>query len=388
MTDDDYKAVFKLPFGEASSFFQDKLNIPTDKWDDLWKEQHAKGFMSAGAAKADLLSDLRGEVQKAIDGETTLAEFQAGFDKVVAKNGWSYNGSRNWRSELIYDTNITTAYQAGRWQQFVDAGTEYLMYLHMDGVAHPRLEHVAWSGTVLPITDPWWNTHYPPNGWRCHCRAVRAERADWAKAQADDQGTAPTLTSDTTGIDEGWDYNVGKAAYGNGPKDDPTKWLPLDYPQAKSGKPDVRIPVDQIDHSVGAPTPDRASLVQAVRDAIGGKEATYVFDQGGLQFGLHVDASWLGEHLPLDRGAYLPFLTDLVQRPAEVWLNWEQNEDSGKIRLGMNILKAIKLGKDKGLFMAAKVAKGEMEGWTFYPTNDMKYFDTLRKGLLVYQRLK
>ena len=64
----------------------------------------------------------------------------------------------------------TTAYQAGRWQQFVDGGTEYLMYLHMDGVAHPRLEHIAWSGTVLPITDPWWNTHYPPNGWRCHCR--------------------------------------------------------------------------------------------------------------------------------------------------------------------------------------------------------------------------
>ena len=386
MTDAEYNAVFKLAFEEASSFFREKLNIPTDKWDDLWKEQHAKGFMSAGAAKADLLSDLRGEVQKAIDGKTTLKEFQAGFDKVVAKNGWSYQGSRNWRSELIYDTNITTAYQAGRWQQFVDAGTEYLMYLHMDGVAHPRLEHIAWSGTVLPITDPWWGTHYPPNGWRCHCRAVRATRADWAKAKAAGSGDAPTAPGSTAGIDEGWDYNVGKAAYGTGPKDDPAKWQPLDYPQAQSVKPTTRIPVDQVPHPVGSPTTDKTALIEAVRKAIGGDDAMYVFDQKGLQYGLHVDATWLGDHLPLDRGAYLPYLADLVEQPAEVWLNWEQNADTGKIRLGMNILKAIELGKDKGLFMAAKVAKGEMEAWTFYPTNDMKYFDKLRTGLLVYQR--
>lgn len=225
MNQQEFDAVFNLPFAEASSFFRKKLNIPTAAWDDVWKGQHALGFMSAGAAKAELLADLRGAVQKSIDGKMGLKEFQGKFDQIVKTHGWSYNGGRNWRSELIWDTNITTAYQAGRWEQFQAGGAEYLMYLHADGVQNPRPLHVSWSGKVLPITDAWWGTHYPPNGWKCHCRAVRSDRAEWAKAKATGNGEAPKdgsyewvnkrtgeIHTIPNGIDPGWDYNVGKAA--------------------------------------------------------------------------------------------------------------------------------------------------------------------------------
>ena len=210
MTDAEYNATFNLPFNEASQFFRDKLNIPTEHWDDLWKEEHAKGFMSAGAQKAELLAGLREAVQKSIDGKLTLKEFRAGFDDLAAKHGWSYNGGSGWRSALIYDTNITTAFQAGRWQQFQEGGTEYLKYVHADGVLHPRPQHVAWNGLVLPIDHPFWKTHYPPNGWRCHCRAVRAERwqvtpepAGWRQINE--------KTGEQDGLDKGWGYNVGEA---------------------------------------------------------------------------------------------------------------------------------------------------------------------------------
>ena len=225
MNQDEFNAVFKLPFNEASGFFRDKLNIPTHAWHDLMDDSHAKGFMVAGAYKADLLADFRGAVQKSIDGKLSLKEFQGQFDQIVKKHGWSYNGGRNWRSELIWDTNITSAYQAGRWQQFEAGGAEYLTYVHADGVAHPRPLHIAWSGTTLPISDPWWDSHYPPCAWRCHCRAVRADRADYAGAVKGGKGAAPDngsfeWTNKTTGetrsypngIDPGFGYNVGKAA--------------------------------------------------------------------------------------------------------------------------------------------------------------------------------
>lgn len=214
MTDAEVARIFKLPFKEAETFFKQKLNIPTNHWDDLWKAEQAKGFMSAGAVKADLIVDLRDAVDKSIAGELDLKEFQGRFDEIVQKHGWQYNGGRNWRSELIWDVNIRTSYQAGRWQQFEDMAADgkpvMLCYVHAAGVMHPRPEHVALNGTTLPMNDPFWNSHYPPNGWRCHCRAVSA---------GDDPVVRPfkgwnkndPKTGAPVGIDKGWDYNVGQA---------------------------------------------------------------------------------------------------------------------------------------------------------------------------------
>ncbi len=35
-----------------------------------------------------------------------------------------------------------------------------------------REDHAALAGTTLPKTDPFWDSYYPPNGWRCRCVAV------------------------------------------------------------------------------------------------------------------------------------------------------------------------------------------------------------------------
>lgn len=207
---------FKLPFVEAEAFFKAKLDIPTERWTDLWQQEHSVGFMSAGAYQADLLNDLRQATDKAISGGLTKVEFRKEFAAIVERHGWQHKGGRNWRSDLIWDTNINTAYQAGRWQQFTEAGVKLLMYRHADGVINPRLEHVAWDGLVLPITDPWWQTHYPPNGWKCHCRAVIAD--GMRPGAAPEEGTYQWIDKHTgevhtvpDGIDPGWAYNVGQA---------------------------------------------------------------------------------------------------------------------------------------------------------------------------------
>lgn len=211
---------FNLPFKEQETFFQNKLNIPTRRWDDLWKDQHAKGFMVAGAYKAELLADFRGAVGTAISQGRTLEEFRNDFDAIVAKHGWSYKGSRNWRSEVIYSTNIRTSYAAGRWSQLNDPDVKkaygYLEYRHGDSV-RPRPHHLAWNGITLPIDDPWWDTHYVPNGWGCKCRIIAATKRDYRKAADKGRGEAPPSPIDPktgapVGIDKGWDYNVGKAA--------------------------------------------------------------------------------------------------------------------------------------------------------------------------------
>jgi uncharacterized protein with gpF-like domain len=216
----DLSLIFQLAFDEAVEFLRGKINVPTARWDDLWQEEHARGFMVAGAMKEDLLADFREAVDRAISEGITLEDFRKDFDTIVQKHGWSYNGGRNWRSEVIYKTNIRTAYQAGRWAQLTDPDLlqlkPYLEYRH-GGSLEPRPEHLAWDGLILPADDPFWQTHYPPNGWGCSCKVFAAGESDLKRAGKTGPDKAPSTAIDPAtgapvGIDKGWAYNVGQAA--------------------------------------------------------------------------------------------------------------------------------------------------------------------------------
>lgn len=218
--------VLAKPFDKAVEYFRQKLNIPTSRWDDLWKEQHAKGFMVAGAMKAEMLTDFREAIDAAIAKGESLQDFRNRFDDIVDKYGWNYTGSRNWRTKVIYNTNLRTAYMSGRYKQMKDpdvtALRPYWQYRHGNS-RNPRLQHLAWHGMVLRHDDPWWDTHYPPSGFGCKCRVITMSQRDLDKRglkpeSPPDLGTYDWKDKDGNthtipkGIDPGWDYNVGKAS--------------------------------------------------------------------------------------------------------------------------------------------------------------------------------
>ncbi len=157
-----------LPFDEAIAFFRQKLNLPTETWKTIWQGMHTRSFTVAGAMKDELLEDLREAIDKAIAEGTTLAQFRKDFDKTIESHGWKYKGGRGWRTRVMLETNIRTAYSAGRYKQMKDPDVlkhrPYWMYRH-GGSTNPRQQHLEWDGLVLPANDPWWKTHYTPNGW-------------------------------------------------------------------------------------------------------------------------------------------------------------------------------------------------------------------------------
>lgn len=221
-----------LPPREAIAFFLQKLNIPTQRWDDIWQEAHSRSFMVAGAATDALLNDFRAEIQRALEQGTTLADFRKSFSEIVARHGWSHTGSPGWRAQIIYETNLSTAYSAGRHAQMTEPDTlalfPYWQYVH-SGAEHPRLQHLAWNGLTLRADDPFWRTHYPPNGWRCGCRVRPLSARDLARQgkRAPDQAPNVELQPYTRsngqtemvprGIDPGFGYNPGEAWRGSRP---------------------------------------------------------------------------------------------------------------------------------------------------------------------------
>lgn len=153
-----------LPFKEAIAFFRAKTNLPSERWADIWREQHNAGFMVAGAMKTDLLADLRQAVDAAIAEGRSLKWFQREFKNIVKRTGWEHTGDAAWRARTIYDTNMRQAYNAGRYQQLQQF--EFWRYVHGDS-RYPRPAHQAKHGLVLPKTAAFWQVWFPQNGWGC-----------------------------------------------------------------------------------------------------------------------------------------------------------------------------------------------------------------------------
>ena len=216
---------FKLPFQEQIDFFRQKLNLPTEHYDDILKAAHDRAFVVAGATKADLLNDLRGAVDKAISEGKTIDWFRKEFSGIVQKHGWEgWTGSdtkagRDWRTRVIYKTNLSASYAAGRYAQLTDPdllkSRPFWKYIHNDTVMHPRPLHLAWSGTVLPWNHPWWQTHFCPNGWGCRCRITAVTADEYKGLPAPDGGIYTHIDRNGVshtipkGVDYGWNYAPG-----------------------------------------------------------------------------------------------------------------------------------------------------------------------------------
>lgn len=245
-----------LPFDEAIAFFKGKTRVGTEHWTDVWRTAHSHAFMVAGAATDALLEDFQKSITKALEQGTTLAEFRRDFDDIVQRHGWSHTGAPGWRSRIIYETNLATAYSAGRYAQMTDPDVletyPYWQYQH-SGSSHPRLQHLAWNGLTLRADDPFWESHYPPNGWRCGCSARPVGEAGLRRMGKSGPDTAPPLETRPwrnphtgtvhevpVGIDPGFDYNPGKA-WQEGADALPVKspgWRPLGPPPPVQEPPD------------------------------------------------------------------------------------------------------------------------------------------------------
>ncbi|MBR6421951.1 minor capsid protein [bacterium] len=179
--------LFGLTPQRALEFFQNKNNKEQKEWwSRIWQEQHEKAFTVAQTLKRDVLKEIRAEVQKAIENGTTLKEFQKNLKPALQKKGWWGKvpdpdnpekevqlGSPR-RLETIFNVNLRTAYQTGRYQAMTDNAENrpYWQYIAVDD-DRTRAEHKQLNGKVFRYDDPFWDTFYPPNGWGCRC-TVRA----------------------------------------------------------------------------------------------------------------------------------------------------------------------------------------------------------------------
>ena len=178
---------------EALEYIKNKKLKVAFSYRDVWNEEHATAFTVAKAMQIDVLSDIKGAVEKAIQDGQSFEHFKKELKPTLIKKGWwgrrtmtdpltgrdvdAQLGSDR-RLRTIYSVNLRSAYQKAQYERTMSSELHpYLMYRVGNSQKH-REQHLAWDGLILPKDDPFWNNHFPPNGYGCKCftRAVTEAR--------------------------------------------------------------------------------------------------------------------------------------------------------------------------------------------------------------------
>lgn len=126
-----------------------------------------RAFYVTGLARRDLVQLVSDGIQAALESGETLDSFRERITDAIRAEGW-----HDRRVELIFRTNMQSAYAAGRWKkiQAVKASRPYLQYVAR--MVRTRPSHAILHLLVYPVDHEFWKTNYPPNGFRCHCHVV------------------------------------------------------------------------------------------------------------------------------------------------------------------------------------------------------------------------
>ena len=393
-----------LPFDEAITFFRRKLRLPTRTWTDLWEGMHARAFVVAGAMKDELLADFQDSLTKALENGTTLADFRKEFDRIVATHGWSHKGSRGWRSRVIFETNLRTSYLAGRWEQ-IQQNAERRPFLRYVAVLDTRTrpDHRAWHGTVLAIDDPWWQTHYPPNGWNCRCTVQQLSQRDLDRFDFEQSSRAPRspLVNKTVntpegavsvqvpeGIDPGWAHNVGEAAFGRDRQS-----LALEAhggfermlaPGGSRPSAPGRLVPEATETRLGPRATDEAGMRARFNAAVGEIDRVMVDPTGGR---VAIGEALINHQIARNDGReiYWPFIPELVEDPHEIWVGFVRHPESGRFSVRRRYIKMIDAGADRPIALVSDADKGLWSALTFFPARN-RDLRNVRWGLRIYRK--
>ena len=211
------------PFGDQLDFFGKKgFKLSPDSWRDVWQEGHARAFTVARVTTMDVLEDIRKAVDSAVERGITLKQFKKDLIPTLTTKGWFAPDDEDakvlmpdgtvrkrlagWRLDNILRTNFASSYHVGRFkqQQSVKEARPYLQYRSQQDPS-VRDAHRALDGVVKKQDDPFWDTHYPPNGFGCRCYTKTLSERQMEARGLKETGAVPKVP-----VDEGWDYNVGK----------------------------------------------------------------------------------------------------------------------------------------------------------------------------------
>jgi SPP1 gp7 family putative phage head morphogenesis protein len=141
---------------------------------------------------AEMLSKLKKDVF-VFSGCKSIAELIEASSLLIGQDGKirSWEDFKREMTTLHQRYNVTyleaehnfatqSAAMAARWHADTQGDPDrFLLQYRTAGDERVRESHQAMNGITLPVTDSFWDSYYPPNGWRCRCTAVQVLKSKY-----------------------------------------------------------------------------------------------------------------------------------------------------------------------------------------------------------------
>ena len=141
------------------------------------------GILDGGFQKVEMSDKMRERLTRSnyiFSGIKTFHELNEAFPSMLDENGnkkpferflndvQKINDTYN-ANYLHAEYNFVqaSATMAAKWEQFSEDGDRYYLQYRTAKDDKVRPEHAALDGVTLPMSDSFWETYYPPNGWNC-----------------------------------------------------------------------------------------------------------------------------------------------------------------------------------------------------------------------------
>lgn len=221
--------------------------------------------------------------------------------------------NRNWL-QAEYQTARLTARQAKNWQRYQEDLDLFPNFTYQTaGDERVRLNHRPLDGITLPFNDPFWDTWFPPNGWRCRCDGKQSA------------GSLVLPPEDLPKPKDGFAFNPGKAQ----------KIVDDSHPYMKNAGARTK---NQVASFLGANavkhyTPSQ-SIAEAERFAVNGGLAEEV-SYKGLELEVADEINKALMQLKLDTGQNYNAIKTLSEKVEGAWMATTLRKSTGKHRLGI-----------------------------------------------------
>lgn len=217
-----FDRMMKALFREQGSSLE--INILASEEAQDFIETHAS-VLDSSFRQVEMSEAMRKRLQRSdyiFSGLKTFHELNEAFPSLLDENGnrktferflndvrkidETYN-SNYLRAE--YNFVQASAEMAAKWERFAEDGNRYNLQYRTAGDTKVRPEHAALHGVTLPMSDPFWEEFFPPNGWNCRCTVAQVRKSKYPVTDHDEAMSLGELATgkDSKGI---FRFNPGK----------------------------------------------------------------------------------------------------------------------------------------------------------------------------------